>query len=166
MCSLSAEQQIRESSLFDSEWYQARYSDVPGAGISPERHFLKYGWLIGRDPSPCFSTTAYLARYGDVRRAGVNPLVHYLRNGQKEGREITPVADAPKRTVASKQNSSSESSQPSVSSTNDVEKSSEKAKGQEKGQEKGRLARQLEDTQQQLEHYFKRCQELELQLHS
>lgn len=143
MSSQDAETLLKESSLFDAEWYLARYIDVRDAGIPPERHFLKYGWRLGRNPGPGFSTTAYLARYGDVRRAGVNPLVHYLRNGQKEGREIVSVADAPRPTVPSKLYSSSESAG-----------------------ETSPLALQLEDTQQRLEHYFMRCQELELQLHS
>lgn len=155
MSLLDDETLLKQSPLFDAEWYQARYTDVRDADISPEWHFLKYGGRLGRSPGPGFSTTDYLERYGDVRRTGVNPLVHYLRNGQREGREITPVAEAPKPTVPNKLNSSSEPSQSNASS--------ESAGGT--GREEGRLTRQLKDTQQRLEHYFKRCQELELQLH-
>lgn len=156
MSLLDDETLLKQSPLFDAEWYQARYNDVRDADISPERHFLKYGWRLGRSPGPGFSTTAYLERYGDVRRTGVNPLVHYLRNGQREGREITPVADGllsathiKGLTVSPKSTVTSESSKPRASN----------------GIGKERLARQLEDTQQRLEHYFKRCQALEIQLH-
>lgn len=141
MSLLDDEALLKQSSLFDAEWYQACYSDVRHAGLSPEQHFLKYGWRLGRDPGPRFSTMAYLHRHGDVRRSGVNPLLHYLRNGEIEGRVVDPASEVPRTPYGS-----------SAPKPREIPEDME-----------GRLMLQLEDTQQLLEYYFRRCQELEAQ---
>ncbi len=82
--------QVRESSLFDAEYYLASNPDVRSAEADPAKHYLLCGWKEGRDPSAAFSTSQYLLDYPDVDRAGVNPLVHYLRHGHREARLISP----------------------------------------------------------------------------
>ncbi len=77
---------IKNSNLFNKRWYLKKYPDVKEAGINPIKHYLRYGWEEGRDPSVKFNTKFYLDKYKDIRIAGVNPLVHYIRNGKKEGR--------------------------------------------------------------------------------
>lgn len=86
------EQMIRNSPLFDPDWYLSRYPDVGLSGIDPAQHYLQFGALLGRDPGPDFSTRFYLEVNGDVARAGVNPLVHYERSGREEGRLYHPDA--------------------------------------------------------------------------
>lgn len=78
--------QIKESGLFDTQWYLAAYPDVAEAGADPIAHYLRYGAAEGRDPSPNFNTTFYLQKNPDVAEAKMNPLIHYIRFGREEGR--------------------------------------------------------------------------------
>lgn len=77
---------IRDSHLFDANWYLAQNPDVAQVGIDPARHYLLFGGFEGRDPSPHFCSKGYLDAYPDVKQSGINPLVHYLRYGEREGR--------------------------------------------------------------------------------
>jgi len=77
---------IKHSGLFDEKYYLLHNPDVRRADIDPLKHFIKYGWKEGRNPSQNFETKYYLEMYPDVQEAGVNPLIHYLRHGKKEGR--------------------------------------------------------------------------------
>ena len=83
---------LRKSSLFDAQWYLARYPDVSSSGMDPLRHYLEFGWREGRDPGPRFSTKGYLKANKDVAARGVNPLLHYLEYGQAEGRSAPRAA--------------------------------------------------------------------------
>lgn len=84
---------LRESDLFDVDFYLKKNPDVRKSGIDPVLHYLREGARDGRDPSKAFSTNAYLRRYSDVAASGVNPLVHYLRTGKLEGRVLNPLED-------------------------------------------------------------------------
>ena len=84
----SAAGQIRNSSIFDAEYYLSHNPDVRNAGIDPAKHYLLHGWRERRDPSAAFSTSKYLFDNPDVAQARVNPLLHYLRHGHTEGRTI------------------------------------------------------------------------------
>ncbi|MDW7748819.1 hypothetical protein [Halomonas sp.] len=84
---------LQSSPLFDPQWYQERYPDVQAVELTPEQHFLKYGWRLGRNPGPEFSVPAYLETYPDIRKAGVNPLLHFIEQGQQEGRQVHPVKE-------------------------------------------------------------------------
>ena len=77
---------IRESGLFNEEWYLAQHPDVGALGLDPIIHYVEIGAFLGRDPSPEFSTKGYLLKYADVQHAGVNPLYHYVKWGRAEGR--------------------------------------------------------------------------------
>lgn len=68
-------------SLWDGEWYEARYPDVAHSGLSAVQHFLRFGAALRRDPGPKFSTRAYFEIHPEVARAGKNPLLHYLQSG-------------------------------------------------------------------------------------
>ena len=81
---------LKESGLFDEQWYLAQYQDVQRIGLDPVEHYLKYGWIMGRDPSPLFSTKYYLQSNTDVASTGVNPFVHYVTQGIIEKR--SPIA--------------------------------------------------------------------------
>lgn len=81
---------IKNSALFDEDWYLSKYPDVAQAGINPIRHYLLFGGSEGRDPGPNFNCTWYLEMNSDVKTAGINPLVHYLLYGQNEGRKPQP----------------------------------------------------------------------------
>jgi hypothetical protein len=82
---------IRRSGLFDAAWYSARYGDVARSGIDPLYHYVRYGALEGRDPSPDFDSDWYRRRYPEVREAELNPLLDYIRRGVAEGRDPSPL---------------------------------------------------------------------------
>jgi hypothetical protein len=50
---------IRESGLFDEEWYLANNRDVAASGEDPVAHYLRTGAKERRDPSPLFDTAYY-----------------------------------------------------------------------------------------------------------
>ena len=75
---------IKKSNLFDSEYYLAKNEDVKKAKINPIKHYLKFGWKEGRNPSAEFDGNSYLNRRPDVRVAGICPLVHYIKFGRNE----------------------------------------------------------------------------------
>ena len=77
---------VGRSPLFDGAWYIEAYPDVAKSGSDPLRHYLKTGWLQGRNPGPEFDTLAYLAENADVAGSGFNPLAHYIEFGRAEGR--------------------------------------------------------------------------------
>ena len=71
---------------FDADYYIEQNKDILSSGTEPLRHFLRFGWREGRNPSAVFSCRGYLQANPDVREAGLNPLLHFLEYGQKEGR--------------------------------------------------------------------------------
>lgn len=81
---------IKKSGVFNEQWYLEQYPDVQKTGLDPVEHYLKYGWIMGRDPCPAFSTKYYLQTNVDVASSGVNPFVHYVTQGIVEKRP--PVA--------------------------------------------------------------------------
>jgi hypothetical protein len=76
---------LRQTPLFDAEWYRTTYADVAMLNMRPEEHYLRYGAGLGRDPSPDFDTAFYRAQNPDLP-AEANPLLHFLRHGRKDGR--------------------------------------------------------------------------------
>ncbi len=42
---------LRQSGIFDAEWYARAYPDVAAAGIDPLRHFVQHGAAEGRAPN-------------------------------------------------------------------------------------------------------------------
>lgn len=95
---------LRESDLFDANWYLANNPDVAKTKIDPLLHYYRHGAFEGRDPGPKFSSSWYLDSYEDVKKAGINPLVHYLKYGRTEGRSArvlyTPPYEISEATLA------------------------------------------------------------------
>lgn len=87
---------IRQSSLFDGEWYLSEYPDVKALGMDPAEHYLWLGAKLGRNPGPKFDTNAYLDLNIDVAASRFNPLLHYERWGQREGRSTIKALIQPK----------------------------------------------------------------------
>ena len=75
---------LKNSDLFDSEYYLANNLDVKNAKVDPIKHYLKFGWKEGRNPSADFDGNAYLTIKSEARLADVCPLVHYLKFGKGE----------------------------------------------------------------------------------
>lgn len=75
-----------KNSYFDASWYAKQYPDYINESSSPYRHYLKYGWKKGYNPSKKFDTVFYLNMYPDVAKTGNNPLLHFVRKGFAERR--------------------------------------------------------------------------------
>ena len=75
---------IKKSNLFDSEYYLANNEDVKKAKVDPIKHYLKFGWKEGRNPSADFNGNEYLNKRPGVRVAGICPLVHYIKFREDE----------------------------------------------------------------------------------
>lgn len=71
---------------FDTAWYLYSYPDIEASGVDAFIHYMVFGWLERRDPSPDFSTFAYLSRYPDIAECGINPFRHWVLHGKTEGR--------------------------------------------------------------------------------
>ena len=83
--------EVRQSGLFDAEWYLDAYPDVRAAGVDPLEHYLMHGWGEARNPNSLFDSAWYLAHNSDVRESGMNPLLHYMRHGALERRDAGPL---------------------------------------------------------------------------
>jgi len=59
---------IRNSGLFDVDFYRVRYPDVAESGLDPVEHYLRIGAAKGYDPSPLFDTGYYARQM--ARRMG------------------------------------------------------------------------------------------------
>ncbi len=82
---------IKESGLFDETWYLETYPEAAASKINPILHYLLYGAVEGKNPSPEFNTKNYLSIYFDVASHGMNPFIHYINFGKKEGRKADPL---------------------------------------------------------------------------
>jgi len=140
---------LKNTDLFDAQWYGERYRDVVNFPDGAEAHYLKYGWKMGRDPGPEFSTQGYLDKYPDVIKAGVNPLIHFLQIGLREGRVIEPAGVKTTKVLFDLFNNGCDKR---LAVGHEPVSTNEK-----------KLADQLDSTQQLLEFYYKRCQELSCQ---
>ena len=76
---------VRESPLFDAEWFLARNPQLRGSRLPPEILYLLADAHDGRHASPRFSGDAYAELNPVVRRAGVAPLAHYEQCGKFYG---------------------------------------------------------------------------------
>lgn len=93
---LSAESILRNSDVFDGQWYLHHYPDVARAGVDPAKHYLAHGWQEGRRPGPLFDEDWYLAQCPQAAGTGQPLILHYLREGCHQGILPSPkLADGP-----------------------------------------------------------------------
>jgi len=76
---------LKESGLFDAEWYCASYSELDGQ-TDPLKYFVKHGAYDLHNPGPNFDSLKYHIAYPDVTAEGIPAIIHYLRNGMGEKR--------------------------------------------------------------------------------
>lgn len=81
---------IKQSGLFDAQYYLDSNPGLHESGIDPLKHFMESGWKNGYNPSARFDLKYYAAVNTGVIKRNENPLVHYLRKGKKEGRKPLP----------------------------------------------------------------------------
>lgn len=79
---------IKNSGLFDEEFYLSTYQDVKNAGIDPIKHYVKSGSKENRNPNSSFNTKFYVTENPNVKYSNTNPLVHYIIQGRKRNLRI------------------------------------------------------------------------------
>lgn len=77
---------IKHSSLFDRDWYISNHPNVDFNQISPEEHYIKYGYKQLSQTSKYFSDEEYYKLNPDVKDVGMCPLLHYEKYGKHENR--------------------------------------------------------------------------------
>lgn len=77
---------IRQSELFDGEWYLQHYPQASSHKYGAAGHYLENGVELKTNPSPLFDGNWYLQTYQDVNDSGMNPLFHYIKFGSEENR--------------------------------------------------------------------------------
>lgn len=73
---------VKDSGLFDANYYLKQRPDVKKTGYSPIKHFIRHGWQENTSPLPLFNIEYYKKQKGGIN---INPFVHYLIWGDKEG---------------------------------------------------------------------------------
>ncbi len=68
---------VKKSPLFDAKWYLAQNPDVRARKIGAAKHYVKFGWKEGRNPSPDFDTKEYLSEYPELLEKNWCPLFHW-----------------------------------------------------------------------------------------
>ena len=87
---------IRESGLFDAEWYRTTYPDVAASGVDPVEHYVRFGAAEGRQPSSQFDGLWYLSENYEIQATGINPLVHYIESGRPDYMSPIPLNEGQK----------------------------------------------------------------------
>ncbi len=72
---------IKNSGLFDKEWYLNAYGDVSSSDVNPIFHYVTIGWKEGRNPSEDFDTKWYIENNLSDKDKNTNPLIHYIITG-------------------------------------------------------------------------------------
>ncbi|GAB0114580.1 glycosyltransferase [Acidisoma sp. C75] len=82
----------RLRAAFDVDYYSRQVETMGGFATEDEAlsHFLDFGWKMGLDPSPLFSTSYYLQMHADIRNSDENPFVHWVMHGREELRRSIP----------------------------------------------------------------------------
>jgi hypothetical protein len=78
--------QVRDSGLFDDQFYLDHNPDVARLGIDPLLHYFVFGHTELRNPHFLFDTKYYLQSNPDISNRGINPLLDYLTKGGYAGR--------------------------------------------------------------------------------
>ena len=92
----SLEQVAEVQKAFDYKFYASYNDDVVQAGWDLLDHYLTFGSLENRWPTPDFNPRQYTLLNPDVARAGVEPFVHYVVSGRAEGRAIRVLPPEPR----------------------------------------------------------------------
>ena len=72
---------IKDSNLFDEEYYFSNYPDVLLSGMDPIKHYLTFGVDENCNPNYQFNTMNYIINYPFVNENNLNPFVHSLLYG-------------------------------------------------------------------------------------
>jgi hypothetical protein len=73
---------IKESGLFNTDYYLRTYPDIRKADISPLTHFCEFGWRENRNPSDKFHTETYLNNHPELKELDINPLIYFIDHSE------------------------------------------------------------------------------------
>ncbi|OZI32028.1 hypothetical protein CAL29_29780 [Bordetella genomosp. 10] len=82
---------IKQSCLFDADWYLESNADVRESRQNPLDHYVAYGAAEGRSPRRLFDVQYYLGQTRDRHAASRNPLLHYIKRGRRAGLAYSPI---------------------------------------------------------------------------
>ncbi len=82
---------VRESGLFDAEYYLRLYPLIEHSLRSPLEHYVGHGEREGRMPNAFFNPSFYAQQLGSVENEWHSLLVHYIKEGSRKG--LNPSAD-------------------------------------------------------------------------
>ncbi len=74
---------IRQSGLFDEDWYFEMYPEAKEKGLSAIEHYVLYGWKEDKDPNENFDGKAYFREIPELKSKNWSPLFHYLLEHKK-----------------------------------------------------------------------------------
>lgn len=77
---------IKNSNLFDEEFYLEYQPDLSYFNGDPLKHFLLLGGFRGLKPCLLFDTPFYIKQCPELVTDNINPLVHFLSKGADEGK--------------------------------------------------------------------------------
>ena len=72
---------VRNSGLFDWQFYAMAYTDVPSDSEAAFEHFIETGMALGRQPSLQFSPDIYCTENPEIR-SRAEALLDYMQHGQ------------------------------------------------------------------------------------
>lgn len=81
---------IRESGLFDEEFYRNTYVLGREERYAPLEHFLLFGAEKGYQPNPDFHTMWYIQQHPEISACGVNPLIYHILVGREKNFPTSP----------------------------------------------------------------------------
>lgn len=84
---------IKESRLFDENWYLEKYGPQVGAGTDAVRHYIESGARQGKRPHPLFDVEWYATENPDASQSQFTPLGHYITEGACRGASPHPLFD-------------------------------------------------------------------------
>jgi glycosyltransferase involved in cell wall biosynthesis len=79
---------LRDSGLFDEDYYLTSNPDVVGADLPPLAHFYGFGYREGRKPNRYFDPAWYASQHKQAE--GMQPLLHFLLRGDAQGCDPGP----------------------------------------------------------------------------
>lgn len=82
-----AKKAIRDTELFQAEWYMKRYPDVATDPLPALDHYVKVGEKKGYWPNPYFDPKWYRKNTAAARRSHLPALLHYAFEGWKKNRD-------------------------------------------------------------------------------
>lgn len=68
---------VKNSRVFDSEFYLKVNPDVAKAGLDPISHYIKHGVKENRNPSECFDLEVYKSRNSEVDFKQIEPVFYF-----------------------------------------------------------------------------------------